>query len=54
MDPNEVWKNLLLAIRDGNAPASSAWAQYLAEWIKAEGRWPTGLWRALLESEMSE
>jgi hypothetical protein len=55
MDPNEIWKNLLLALREGRPVAARDYANDLA-WHIAQHRndIPTGLWRAILESEMSE
>jgi hypothetical protein len=54
MDPNETWKNLLLALREGKAYESHDAALKLSAWIRKGGFCPTGLWRAILESEISE
>jgi hypothetical protein len=59
MDPNETWKNLLLALREGDASTAERHAYTLATWIRNQrtADWiflPEGLQKAILALEVSE
>lgn len=54
MNPNETWKNLLLALREGKPYESHDAALNLAAWIRREGIIPGGLQEAILALEVSE
>jgi hypothetical protein len=53
MDPNETWKNLLLALREGDAVTAEKEAAELAGWVW-NGHTPKGLQQAILALEVSE
>ena len=54
MDPNETWKNLLLALAEGRADDAEVYARFIA-WDTADtGDAPAGLLAALKALEETE